>query len=280
MAIILVACILVAGAVALAVTLSRDDDGKEYMEAAPTQAFNGKVRERMANFPPQMIPFVDKLKIKEIAERKGFKGVPAADIKTDTSLVLKPNNSTAKYVIVKDGKVTVSQGTNGILSKGDTIAKVKQVLPQLDQHWAKQKMDSKEDFYNRIPYALVTEKVLKNKDDYKFHVTDGKIHLVQVHYDRDGKDHEMVFLDENYKPSKNQIKPTRKSKTGKAKRKPKNWDKMVQAAKELSKGMDYVRIDLYEEGPYVGEFTFTPNAGGSCVQPASFDQYMAEAFNK
>lgn len=263
-------------------TLPEKEESTNASESSHGEApcFNDMVKERMANFPPELVDYVDKLKIKDIVKSKGYAGVPSADIERDTSLVIKPNNSTAKYVIIQDGTVAVSMGTNNLVSKGDSIDKVKQVLPRLNEQWSRAKMDQKEDFYNKIPYALVTEKLLKNKDDYKFHVTDGKIHLVQVHYDRDGNDHEMVFLDENYKPSKKEIKPTLQSKTGKAKRKPANWDKMVKAAKDLSRGMDYVRIDMYEEGPYIGEFTFTPNAGGSNVKPRSFDLELARKFKK
>lgn len=42
--------------------------------------------------------------------------------------------------------------------------------------------------------------------------------------------------------------------------KPKNWEKMIQYAKVLSKDFDLVRVDFYEinEQIYLGELTFTP----------------------
>lgn len=273
---VLLGCLLLALVVGIVVWKQKKKHG-EKLEGA---TFNDMVKERMANFPPDLIPYVDKLNVKEIAASCGLAGVPPVDVHTSDSFVLKPNNSTGKYVIVEDGRVTVSIGTDGLLAEGDTKERVRSLLPRLDAYWAAQRMDPKEDFYNEIPYQMVVEKLLDNKDDYKFHTTDGKIHLVQIHYDRDGGNHEIVFVDENYRPSPNRITPSATSKIGTPKPKPRNWDKMVAAAKRLSAGMDYVRIDFYEEGPYVGEFTFTPNAGNSYVAPPSFDGKMALEFKK
>lgn len=46
-------------------------------------------------------------------------------------------------------------------------------------------------------------------------------------------------------------------------RKPQNLDLMIQYATQLSKGFDFVRIDLYDTGEHVffGEMTFTPEGG-------------------
>jgi hypothetical protein len=39
---------------------------------------------------------------------------------------------------------------------------------------------------------------------------------------------------------------------------------MIEISAQLSRGFDFVRIDLYDtpNGVYFGEFTFTPSAGG------------------
>jgi hypothetical protein len=44
--------------------------------------------------------------------------------------------------------------------------------------------------------------------------------------------------------------------------KPPHWDGMIQAASDLSKPFDFVRVDLYDlpDGACFSEFTFTPNA--------------------
>ena len=45
--------------------------------------------------------------------------------------------------------------------------------------------------------------------------------------------------------------------------KPKHFNQMVEYAKKLSEGIEFVRIDFYEvdDTVYLGEMTFTPGAG-------------------
>lgn len=44
---------------------------------------------------------------------------------------------------------------------------------------------------------------------------------------------------------------------------PQNWNRMVEIARKLSEGFDYVRVDLYSLGNKIlfGEMTFTPGNG-------------------
>lgn len=58
--------------------------------------------------------------------------------------------------------------------------------------------------------------------------------------------------------------------------KPKNFNKMIEIAEELSKDIPYVRIDLYEINGqvYFGELTFFPGAGFVPFKPDSFDYLL------
>lgn len=58
--------------------------------------------------------------------------------------------------------------------------------------------------------------------------------------------------------------------------KPKNFNKMIEIAEELSKDIPYVRIDLYEINGqvYFGELTFFPGAGFVPFKPDSFDDLL------
>ena len=58
--------------------------------------------------------------------------------------------------------------------------------------------------------------------------------------------------------------------------KPRNFEKMIEIAEELSKDIPYVRIDLYEANGqvYFGELTFFPGAGFVPYKPESFDYLL------
>lgn len=62
--------------------------------------------------------------------------------------------------------------------------------------------------------------------------------------------------------------------------KPKNYEKMVEVAEELSKPFPHVRVDLYNiDGRIIfGEMTFASNAGPSPHIPESFDYELGEQF--
>ena len=49
---------------------------------------------------------------------------------------------------------------------------------------------------------------------------------------------------------------------------PANWERMVDIARELSRGIDFVRVDLYGIGDriFFGEMTFTPGEGFGVIQ--------------
>lgn len=61
-------------------------------------------------------------------------------------------------------------------------------------------------------------------------------------------------------------------------KKPKNFDKMVELAKELSKPFPFVRVDFYEIGDKVmlGEMTFYPGGGLEPFTPEEWDYKMGE----
>ena len=61
-------------------------------------------------------------------------------------------------------------------------------------------------------------------------------------------------------------------------KKPENFSEMVKIAKELSKGLKFVRVDLYSinNNVYFGELTFTPNAGLMIFDPPSWDEKIGK----
>jgi hypothetical protein len=51
---------------------------------------------------------------------------------------------------------------------------------------------------------------------------------------------------------------------------------MIATIEKLTKGIDYVRVDLFMQGetPYFGEFTFTPDGGHVKYEPESYNIQM------
>jgi len=61
-------------------------------------------------------------------------------------------------------------------------------------------------------------------------------------------------------------------------KKPKSFDKMVQLSKKLSKGIPFIRVDLYEINGviYFGELTFTPCSGLMLFSPQEWDYRIGQ----
>lgn len=64
-------------------------------------------------------------------------------------------------------------------------------------------------------------------------------------------------------------------------KKPKNFDRMVDFAKKLSKGKKFIRVDLYEinDKIYFSELTFTPGSGWMAFKNESEDIAMGKFLN-
>lgn len=132
--------------------------------------------------------------------------------------------------------------------------------------WLKEKYGkaTTEMHYTKINPKIIIEKYLcdtngKMPVDYKFYCLNGQVvgvlicterkfnsHIMhQNYYDINFK--ELFYIKEEYR-SKNKIT------------KPKNFDKMVEYAKILSKDFPFVRVDFYNDNGKIifGELTFTP----------------------
>lgn len=118
--------------------------------------------------------------------------------------------------------------------------------------------------YSYIKPLIMAEEYLddgehKNPVDYKIYCFNGKAESILFCSDRENG----VRFDE-YDLDWNRLDyTTEKYKSGKKFRRPKNLEKMIKIAEELSRGLLFVRVDLYDVGGeiYFGEYTFTPAAG-------------------
>ncbi len=129
--------------------------------------------------------------------------------------------------------------------------------------------------YKGLKKRIIAEKLLvdsegKTPDDYKIMCFNGKPMVIQHHQNRFGN-YTLDYYDCNWKrlsvyrpyaPNSSNPKP-----------KPINLENMVNIAKSLSKGIKFVRVDLYNLGGIIkfGEMTFYPTSGLTPLEPPEWD---------
>lgn len=176
--------------------------------------------------------------------------------KLPDSFVLKTNNG-AGTVIIVDDKTRINE---------------LEVRKQLNK-WLKKQFGIKqaEPHYLGIKPFIIAEALLKETAsistsliDYKIWCFDGKAFGTWACYNRHRfvADTEWHDLDWNYRPEWSVFTDHYKDGHGMVP-KPKNYEKMMSFAEDVSKGFPQVRVDLYNiDGQiYFGELTFT-SAGG------------------
>lgn len=107
--------------------------------------------------------------------------------------------------------------------------------------------------------------------DYKFEVFDGVARMVGVYHGRfDGL--RANLFDRNFEPLGVRfatIPPLTENEVVK----PRNYDRMLEAAERISAGFDYLRVDMYDTGDeaWFGETTPYSGGGGYAFHPRSYD---------
>ena len=120
--------------------------------------------------------------------------------------------------------------------------------------------------YSYIEPKIICEELLNdNKNhlpiDYKFYCFDGMVKCVLVCTDRvDENNKSISYYDVNWNKLDYELDQYKNNKINK---KPLNFNKMIDIASKLSKGFEFVRVDLYNINGniYFGELTFTPACG-------------------
>ena len=235
---------------------------------------------------PLLTKCSDKYHVREYVEEKGLGFLlndlygyytKAEDIDFDAlpnEFVIKSTTGSGNNIIVKDKSELDIEETKKRLSKwlelGDeTDGK------SIGREWC----------YDNVKPALIVEKFLgrdKNGDlpDYKFFCFDGRVYClyVMVNYTDNHETGQIGFYDENfnklpfcrvdYRDIDFDIE------------KPKNFEKMVEYAKILSKDFPHVRVDFYDlDGDITfGELTFYNASGYTKFNPDSADYEMGKQF--
>lgn len=186
-----------------------------------------------------------------------------------------------RYVI----KTTNASGTNILVfDKSQESAKdiVRRVRRMLHIQYGYYGM---EPFYNKIPPRVIVEEMLLDVDgnvplDYKFHCFPnadegrGKM-FIQVDFGRFSV-HTRNFYDINWQlePFCHEVYPPNPVGV----KRPEKLDEMLEVARKLAAGWEYVRVDIYytDGRIYFGEMTFTPGAGTERFDPPESDKIWGD----
>lgn len=133
--------------------------------------------------------------------------------------------------------------------------------------------------YKNVKPRIICEKYMVDDSgvelkDYKFMCFNGEVKCLFVCLNRNssnGLNVDFYDLDWNPMPFERHYKSS-----GQKIKKPKNFDKMIELARELSKSIPFVRVDFYEiEGKiYFGELTFYPGSGLEEFTPYEYDEIL------
>lgn len=129
--------------------------------------------------------------------------------------------------------------------------------------------------YKNVVAKLFCEPYLEDNSgelkDYKFYCFNGEVKVLLVASDR-FTNHYFNYFDCNYNPI--DIESASGKRNPNPPSKPENFEKMVELATILSKGMPHVRVDLYNVNGhiYFGELTFFDSSG--------YDDMNSEKWNR
>ena len=193
---------------------------------------------------------------------------------------IKLNELPKKFVIknsMDSGGVFVCKDINKI-SKNDIVDKLKVVV-----NFRNGKHVNREYAYTENNNKIIVEELLETPDnhapwDYKFFCFDGEPKALFVATERD-TNVKIDFYDINF----NWLPFWRGHKNNKLIRpsKPKNYDKMIEICRILSKDFPFVRVDLYNIDGNIkfGELTFYPGAGFEPFNPKKWDKIFGDFWN-
>ncbi|EGR0199558.1 hypothetical protein ABFT02_002224 [Vibrio alginolyticus] len=128
-------------------------------------------------------------------------------------------------------------------------------------------------FYSKIKRKIIAEKYLDTgsftPDDFKIHCFKNKA-IIQVDRGR-YENHQRSLFDENWEKLNYKLNSSYSDVEGLTR--PKNLIKMIQLAKKLADGFDYIRVDFYNiDGElFFGELTQTHGNGTEDFKPTCID---------
>jgi len=137
-------------------------------------------------------------------------------------------------------------------------------------------------FYGQVPRRILIEPFIGDglaPIDYRFFVFSGRVHCIQIMAGR-FVEIRRAFYSPDWKDMG--VSKAGYPVIGEPIDKPKNIDRMLEAARELGRNFSFVRVDLYEvDGePKFGELTFLPGSGYTQFKPDLFDYEMGQQWKE
>lgn len=239
--------------------------------------FSWKVRWRMKNDRnPLFIELQDKYKVKDFARRMGVKTAEvyfATDepetIPFDTlpeKYFIKANHGSGWNILYEDGKFYNYVNGESLVSRDLSKAIINRAeCIELCNIWLRTPYSRRQWAYGHIkPQVFIEEKLEPFDDtaliDYRCFVFDGVVKM--INQDSPAYDEKTdVFVDTTWKqfdlPGHYEMPPDPFPK------KPENFSEIIRIAEMLGKGLDFVRVDLFDttKGILLGEMTIYPEGG-------------------
>ena len=228
------------------------------------QTFNEKLQWlKLNDRKPEYTKMVDKYAVREYISKKigeeylipllgVWDNVEDIDFdKLPNQFVLKCNHDSGGLVICRDKASLDIEQAKKTLSNS-----MKRNFYKITREWP----------YKNVKKKIVAEDFMEDKNgafiDYKFFCFNGNVHSVMICMDRHLGDTKFYFFDREWKLLKLNIRG-KNAPEGFTVEKPECIEKMFQIAEELSSGIPFSRVDMYEcDGKiYFGEITFYPASG-------------------
>lgn len=221
---------------------------------------------KLYNRKPEYTEMVDKIKVKDYVGKKIGDGVIIPTLAVwnnvdEINLDVLPD----KFVL----KTNHGGGNTGVVICHDKANfNLEQAKKRLEKSWKSDIYNiCKEWPYKNVERKILAESLLEAEDggeikDYKFYCFDGYVDSVMVCMDRQIGAAKFYFFDKDWN-LKRYNKRGKEAPADFTLPKPDNMDRMFEIASELSKGIPFLRVDLYNvDGKiYFGETTFFPASG-------------------
>lgn len=186
--------------------------------------------------------------------------------KLPNQFVLKCTHDSGSYVICKNKMNLDVEAT-----RKKIVSALKRNFYYFGREWP----------YKNVHPRIIAEKYLEDKNgafvDYKFSCFNGVVDCVMVCLDRHLNDVKFYFFDKDWNLKRLNVRG-KNAPEGFTIPKPSCMDEMFEIAAKLSKGLPFVRVDLFEcDGKvYFGEMTFYPDSGFDANLLPETDEYFGQ----
>ena len=249
------------------------------------KTFNEKLQWlKIYNRNPRYTSLVDKYRVKEyiaknVSEELVIPTLGVWDKFEDIDFDMLPEQFVLKCTHDSGGIVIVRDK-----SKFDKRAAKKKIEQCLKRNFF---LYAREWPYKNVEPKIIAEKYMKDGTsnseeitDYKFFCVDGYVDNVMVCLERSTGEPKFYFFDKEW----NLLRINKRGKEAEENfsiPKPVCMDEMFALAEKLTKGIPFVRVDLYEcnKKIYFGEFTFYPSSGFDANLLPETDEYFGELIN-